>query len=259
MVPGDDDRGRQVRAGVLSRIPKRFHRSPPVLMSSAKGIQVDARPEPLTFDPTSAAVIVVDMQNDFAASGGMFDRAGIPVDAIQAIVDPTRQVLQASRAAGILVVYLKMQFAADLSDARPVQRPQPSQACATRPRGGNDYARWPRGRILVEDRWNTEIVAALTPQPRDRVVPKHRYSGFFETELDSILQESEVETLIFTGATTSVCVESTYETPSIVTTTAGCSATASPNRLVGNSRRRTTTPRCSLSRLSSGGWASPDR
>ena len=65
------------------------------------------------------------------------------------------------------------------------------------------------GRILVEGRWNTEIVAGLTPESHDRVVAKHRYSGFFETELDSILQESGVETLIFTGATTSVCVEST--------------------------------------------------
>ena len=64
------------------------------MSSTTKAIQVDARPEPLTLDPRSTAVIVVDMQNDFAAAGGMFDRAGIPVNAIQAIVDPTREVVE---------------------------------------------------------------------------------------------------------------------------------------------------------------------
>ena len=179
------------------------------MSSTTKAIQVDARPEPLTLDPRSAAVIVVDMQNDFAAAGGMFDRAGIPVNAIQAIVDPTREVLRASRAAGILVVYLKMQFAADLSNAGPPDAPNRRKHA---PLGLGEEMATPDGldgRILVEDRWNTEIVAGLTPESHDRVVAKHRYSGFFETELDSILQESGVETLIFTGATTSVCVEST--------------------------------------------------
>ena len=46
------------------------------MSSTTKAIQVDARPEPLTLDPRSTAVIVVDMQNDFAAAGGMFDMIG---------------------------------------------------------------------------------------------------------------------------------------------------------------------------------------
>ena len=65
------------------------------------------------------------------------------------------------------------------------------------------------GRILVEGTWNTEIVAALTPEPDDVVVTKHRYSGFYETDLDQELRAAGIDTLIFTGATTSVCVEST--------------------------------------------------
>ena len=104
-------------------------------------ITLAARPEPIAFDAAATALIVVDMQNDFAAAGGMFDRAGIPVNAIQAIVDPTREVLRASRAAGILVVYLKMQFAADPVGRWPVRRPQLSQACATRPWRGDGLKR----------------------------------------------------------------------------------------------------------------------
>jgi len=90
-------------------------------MSSA--LDVEAKPDPIVVDPGSTAIIVVDMQNDFAAPGGMFDRAGIPIDAIQAIVEPIRVVLDAGRAAGMRAVFLKMQFAADLSDAGPPDVP----------------------------------------------------------------------------------------------------------------------------------------
>ena len=67
----------------------------------------------------------------------------------------------------------------------------------------------PEGQILIEDTWNTRIVDALAPDEGDHVVVKHRYSGFFETELDDLLHELGVKFLLFTGATTSVCIEST--------------------------------------------------
>ena len=49
----------------------------------------------------------------------------------------------------------------------------------------------------------------LAPEPGDRIVSKHRYSGFFETELDSVLRELDATFLLVTGCTTSICVEST--------------------------------------------------
>jgi ureidoacrylate peracid hydrolase len=61
----------------------------------------------------------------------------------------------------------------------------------------------------VRDSWNTQILDAPTPEPGDHVVSKHRYSGFFETELDDVLQGLGVDYLPVTGCTTSVCVEST--------------------------------------------------
>src|SRR3954464_4110342 len=90
-------------------------------MSSA--LDVEAKPDRIVGDPGSTAIIVVDMQNDFAAPGGMFDRAGIPIEAIQAIVEPIRVVLDAGRAAGMRAVFLKMEFAADLSNAGPPDAP----------------------------------------------------------------------------------------------------------------------------------------
>jgi ureidoacrylate peracid hydrolase len=68
-------------------------------------------------DPARTAVVVVDMQHDFASNGAMFDRAGIDITSVKGIGPNVRTVLDAARAAGMSVVYLKMGFAPDLSDA----------------------------------------------------------------------------------------------------------------------------------------------
>src|SRR5207302_10819271 len=77
---------------------------------------IEADPEPVTVNCAETAVVVVDMQNDFCSKGGLFDRAGINISAVQKAVGPTRKVLSAARDAGITIVYLKMGFRADLSD-----------------------------------------------------------------------------------------------------------------------------------------------
>jgi nicotinamidase-related amidase len=94
-------------------------------------VRVTARPGDVVVDPRRTAVIVVDMQHDFAAPQGMFALAGIPVDGIQAVVEPTRRVLAVARQAGIAIVYLVMQFDEDLSDlGSPVTSSSPSTATA---------------------------------------------------------------------------------------------------------------------------------
>ena len=86
-------------------------------MSADLVVAVDARPAPVELRPARAAVVVVDMQNDFGSVGGMFERAGIDISSIEKIVEPIAVVLEAARAAGIPVIYLKMAFSPDLDDA----------------------------------------------------------------------------------------------------------------------------------------------
>jgi isochorismatase family protein len=93
------------------------------LIDEARSVVVDARPESLAIDPRTTAVIVVDMQNDFGARGGMFARAGIPIADIETVVDPIAHVLRAARRIGMKVIYLTMQFEPDLSDAGPPDSP----------------------------------------------------------------------------------------------------------------------------------------
>jgi ureidoacrylate peracid hydrolase len=179
------------------------------MMQSPRGVLVEARPQPLTIDPRQTAVIVVDMQNDFGHEDGMFGRAGIPLAGIQAVVEPTARVLDAARRSGMPVVYLKMGFSADLSDAGGPDSPN---LIRHRALNVGDPVTAPDGsasRVLIRDTWNTEFLPELTPRPGDVIVLKHRYSGFFETNLDTVLREANVATLVFTGCTTSVCVEAT--------------------------------------------------
>jgi ureidoacrylate peracid hydrolase len=176
---------------------------------TSQPLRIDAQPGPLTIDAAKTAVLVVDMQNDFGAEGGMFHRAGIDIAPIRAAVAPTARVLAAARAATIPVIYLKMEFRPDLTDAGAPDSPNRRKHA---PLGIGTPVSAPgerKGRILVRDTWNTDIVPELAPAPGDILVSKHRYSGFFETDLDMILRSLDTTALVITGCTTSVCVEST--------------------------------------------------
>ena len=165
---------------------------------------------PISIDAAKTVIIVCDMQNDFGAKGGMFDRAGNDITMIQRAVGPTAKVLASARRAGVKIVYLKMGFRPDLSDlgaSDSVNRVRHLEGFKV-----GQTIRAPDGResrILIRDNWGTDIVPELKPQADDVVVYKHRFSGFYETELDATLKRLEVKHLIFTGCTTSVCVEST--------------------------------------------------
>ena len=151
------------------------------------------------------------MQNDFGHSQGMFGRAGIDLSGIQATVAPTQLVLRAARAAGIKIVYLKMAFRPDLFDAGAPAAPNWLKHIPMR---AGEHVTAPDGsvsRILIRDTWNTNIIDELAPSETDTVVYKSRFSGFFETELDNILKGWGIQHLVFTGCTTSVCVESTVK------------------------------------------------
>ncbi len=172
-------------------------------------VLIQARPEPLAIDPDSTAVVVVDMQNDFGAEGGMFERAGIPIGGIQAVIEPTAKVLATARSAGMLIVYLKMEFDSTLANAGGTDAPNLIKHLGLNVGTSITAPDGRPSRILIRDTWNTEILPALTPDPDDVIVSKHRYSGFFETNLDVSLRAHGISSLVFTGCTTSVCVDAT--------------------------------------------------
>src|SRR5712691_10335104 len=172
-------------------------------------VTLEAKPEPIAVDPARSAVIVVDMENDFVATGGMFDRAGADISGAQKAIAPTARVLMSERTAGMKIIYLKMGYRADLSDLGA-----PDSVNRTRHLkfGVGQKIRAPDGResrILIRDTWDTDIVPELKPQAGDIVIYKTRFSGFYQTDLDATLKKLGIKYLIVTGVTTSICVEST--------------------------------------------------
>ena len=164
------------------------------------------RPEPLDVALEKSAVMVVDMQNAFAAKGGLLDLAGIDISGAGDVVSSIGAILTAARAAGVQVVYLQTGYKPDLSNGGGDSSPNPRKEtalCLMRARPEL------KGRLLVEGTWDFEIVPELQPQPRDLVVLKTRYSGFAGTTLDSVLRAREIRYLFFVGIATNVCVEST--------------------------------------------------
>lgn len=179
------------------------------MQTDSRVVRLDAKPEAITINTGRTAVIVVDMQNDFGSKGGLFDRAGIDISVIQAVVGPTARVVASARRAGVKIVYLKMGFRPDLSDLGAADSPNRVRHLLF---GVGQTLRAPdgrEGRFLIRDTWNTDIVPELAPQADDVVLYKHRFSGFYQTELDAILKQLGAQYLIVTGCTTSVCVEST--------------------------------------------------
>ena len=172
-------------------------------------VSLDAKPNPVAIDTAKTAVIVVDMQNDFAAKGGMLDLAGIDISGIRAAIGPIAKVLLSARQANVKIIYLKMGFRSDLSDLGTPDSPNRVRHLQF---GVGKSIHAPDGResrILIRDTWDSDIVEELKPQADDLVIYKHRYSGFYETDLDVTLKKLGIKHLIVTGCTTSLCVEST--------------------------------------------------
>ena len=169
-------------------------------------LKLNARPEPIEVDLTKSAVVVVDMQNAFAAKGGMLDIASMDISEAPRVVRSIKAVLDAARQAGVLVVHLQMGYKPDLSNSGGPNSPNWHKELAMHLMNFRPEL---KGKLLTEGTWDFEIVEDLKPDPKDLVVVKTRYSGFVGTTLDSQLRTRGIRYLFFAGIATNVCVEST--------------------------------------------------
>jgi len=169
-------------------------------------VTLPAEPEPLEIATDRTAVLVVDMQNAFASPGGMLDLAGIDIRGARDAVANTRLVCEAARAARVPIVYLTIGYPTDMSTAGGPDSPNPRKElalCLMRERPEL------RGKLLTFGTWDFQVVDELAPGASDVVIVKSRYSGFWGTNLDSVLRSAGIRNLLFTGIASNVCVEST--------------------------------------------------
>ncbi|HEY2617728.1 MAG TPA: isochorismatase family cysteine hydrolase [Acetobacteraceae bacterium] len=165
-------------------------------------LHVDAEPYPFVFHPVSAALVIIDMQRDFLEPGGFGAALGNDVGLLRTAIAPTRRVLNACRAAGMLVVHTREGHRPDLSDLAPAKRARGNLATGIGDPG-------PMGRILVRGEPGHDIVAELAPAPGEPVVDKPGKGAFYATDLETMLRGRGIAQLFVCGVTTEVCVNTT--------------------------------------------------
>ena len=162
----------------------------------------EAEPYPLAFEPESTALLMIDMQRDFVEPGGFGEMLGNDVSLLRSTIEPCQRVLQAARQARLTVIHTREGHRPDLTDAPPSKLR----------RGGLEVGigdEGPMGRVLVRGEYGHDIIPELYPLPSEPVVDKPGKGAFHETDLNLILRNRGIRTLIVCGVTTEVCVHTT--------------------------------------------------
>ncbi len=140
-------------------------------------------------NPDSTALIVIDMQKDYCCEGGVFHGRGFDLGPTQKLVERLTLFLPKARKVLRQIIHLKMTKVPGLASAAAAEL---------------------YGRHGVQRTYDPAYAEFhVVPDERDTVIAKYRYSGFFSTYLDQFLRSNGIKTVILTGVSTNVCVEST--------------------------------------------------
>ena len=146
----------------------------------------------------NAALIVVDMQNDFVREG-----APMEVPDARKTIEQHKQLISACRKAGIPIIFTKFIGTKEPSllwNWSP-KIAAPLFACN---KGFKRYYAYVKKSLEC-----TDVIDELAPQAGDIVIEKTGYGAFHGTALDSILRSLKVQSIILTGTVTQICVEET--------------------------------------------------
>ena len=163
---------------------------------------IDAQPFAFPLRPGKLALVVIDMQRDFAEPGGFGASLGNDVNRITAIVPTVKKLIGGFRAAGLPVIHTMECHRPDLSDCPPAKRNRGNPSLRIGDAG-------PMGRVLITGEPGTAIISELAPLPGEIVIEKPGKGAFYATSLGAELQRLGIAQLVFAGVTTEVCVQST--------------------------------------------------
>jgi len=129
-----------------------------------------------------AAVLVIDMLEDFFLSGPLSERRG-------RLTAATNRLVIAARDAAVPVIWVRQEFESDLSDAYLLMKDK-----------GN--------RITIRGTNGCKLLSELDVSEADHEIIKKRYSAFFDTDLEYLLVSQGIEHLIMAGVNTHACIRS---------------------------------------------------
>ncbi|MBD3885597.1 cysteine hydrolase [Phormidium tenue FACHB-886] len=145
------------------------------------------------FDPSTTALLVVDIQNDFCHPDGICGQAGYPVTETWNAVEGARKLLKAARATGSLIVHIFLRV--DWQNDSEVWLSQ--------------LLRLKQPGLCTPNSFGEAPYTGVEPLPGEPIIYKPRYSGFVNTPLEALLREHGIHTLVVCGVATNICVEST--------------------------------------------------
>jgi nicotinamidase-related amidase len=164
--------------------------------------EISAQPFAFPLQRNAVALIVIDMQRDFAEPGGFGASLGNDVSRITKIVPDVKRLIEGFRKAGLPVIHTMECHKPDLSDLPPAKRDRGNPTLRIGDEG-------PMGRILIAGEPGTAILPELAPIDGEIVIEKPGKGAFYATELGDILKDNGIRQLVFAGVTTEVCVQTT--------------------------------------------------
>ena len=148
-------------------------------------------------DPSHTAILLIDMQKDLVYDGYLCDQAGRDLAATRSVIPTMKRLLKSARASGALVCHVGFwTLPGHRSDSGPwlAQRRRSTYSSDV---------------LCIADTDGANFIDELAPIDRELIIHKHRYSAFKGTDLDMTLRARGIKTVITSGVSTNVCVEST--------------------------------------------------
>jgi nicotinamidase-related amidase len=193
-------------------------------------VEVPAAPRSVRMDLARAALLVIDMQNDFCHPDGWLASIGVDISPARVPIEPLARCVPKLRAVGVPVLWVNWGNRPDLLNISPallnVYDPHGAGVGLGAPLPANGSP------VLQAGSWAADVVDELAPATDDIRIDKYRMSGFWDTPLDSILRNLGVTTLLFAGVNLDQCVMCTLQDANFLgydcVLLDDCSATTSP-------------------------------
>jgi ureidoacrylate peracid hydrolase len=140
-------------------------------------------------NPTSTALLVIDLQSDFCSPSGLMASMGKDVSGMDVMIGKVKKLASACDNVGIPLFYTQQIY--DRSKLTDLQKEQYDLD----------------GKMVTCDIDGDGYKFYKLDPPADRIFPKYTYNVFSNPELSDELSNRGVKTLIVTGVSTKICVE----------------------------------------------------
>jgi len=141
-------------------------------------------------DPARAAFLFIDMQNDFVSPTGKMAEFGFEIGTVRDSIEPMRQLLEAARSGGYLVIHTAV-----------INEVGQNSAAWT--------SFWGPPAVTLPGSWGAAHIEELAPQNGEAVILKYAYGAFVGTNLDVMLRSRGIDTLVIAGTDLNICAGDT--------------------------------------------------